>query len=181
MTITCKTSKAKLFIAGKSTEDAVAWAKKLISTLLTANWGIPRQIISDRDRKFLAQMWRTIFHEMNTSLLYSTAYHPQTDGQSERTNQTTEIKLRYLLLNLEDAQSKTTIRCLRLLSESGSLTTNNSEPLGNCGNARRSRRKYLTCIRAPGYYMHGNYLTTTDHRHQKLISSVNVPTEGVPL
>ena len=66
------------------------------------NWGMPKAIISDRDRKFLSSMWTTIFTKLGTSLLYSTAYHPQTDGASEITNQRVEIAFRYYIATLED-------------------------------------------------------------------------------
>ena len=58
-------------------------------------WGIPCGIISDRDAKFMSALWRAIFDKLGTSLLTATAYHPQSDGQSERTNQTVEIAIRF--------------------------------------------------------------------------------------
>ncbi|GKG21209.1 reverse transcriptase domain-containing protein, partial [Tanacetum coccineum] len=48
--------------------------------------GVPVLIISDRDRKFTSYFWKSL----NTRLDMSTAYHPETDGQSERTIQTLE-------------------------------------------------------------------------------------------
>lgn len=45
----------------------------------------------------MGEFWQATFRKLGTSLLTSTAYHPQTDGQSERTNQTVEIALRFLL------------------------------------------------------------------------------------
>lgn len=65
----------------------------LVDRLDIADWGIPKVIISDRDRKFLSDLWTAIFKRLGTLLLYSTAYHPQMDGASERTNQTVEIAL----------------------------------------------------------------------------------------
>lgn len=58
------------------------------------DWGYPKIIISDRDRKF-SELWVEIFKKLGITLLYSTAYHPQTDVASERTNQTVEIALRF--------------------------------------------------------------------------------------
>ena len=47
--------------------------------------GLPATIISDRDPRFQSEFWRTLMEKhMGTSLKFSTAYHPQTDGQSER-------------------------------------------------------------------------------------------------
>lgn len=48
--------------------------------------GVPWSIITDRDLKFVSQFWRTYFQALGTTLLPSTAYHPQTDGLSERLN-----------------------------------------------------------------------------------------------
>jgi transposase InsO family protein len=97
LTVTCKASKRVTIIAGKSTWTAVNWAEALLERLLIADWGIPEGIISDRDPKFISEFWRTLFNKLGTKLLMSTAYHPQTDGQSERTNQTVEIALRFFL------------------------------------------------------------------------------------
>ena len=56
--------------------------------------GLPRRIISDRDSKFTSNFWKALFEATHTSLAYSTAYHPQTDGQTERVNQIIEDMLR---------------------------------------------------------------------------------------
>lgn len=56
--------------------------------------GIPKSIASDHDRVFTGTLWRELFTKAGTKLLYSTAYHPQTDGQSERVNQCLEMYLR---------------------------------------------------------------------------------------
>ena len=56
--------------------------------------GIPREIISDRGRKFVSEFWTTLFKLCGTKIKLSTAYHPETDGQTERTNRTLEDMLR---------------------------------------------------------------------------------------
>eukprot|EP00253_Pinus_taeda_P011684 PITA_11684 len=48
----------------------------------------------NRDVKFTSAFWRTLFTELGTQLNFSTAYHPQTDGQTERVNQVVEDMLR---------------------------------------------------------------------------------------
>nr|GFB98093.1 putative reverse transcriptase domain-containing protein [Tanacetum cinerariifolium] len=50
--------------------------------------GIPVSIISDRDPRFASNFWRSLQNALGTRLDMSTAYHPETDGQSERTIQT---------------------------------------------------------------------------------------------
>ncbi len=101
LSVTCKFSGRTTFIPGKSTYSAMQWASELIDRLDTADWGLPKAIISDRDRKFLSELWTSMFKKLGVDLLYSTAYHPQTDGTSERTNQTAEIALRYYIHALE--------------------------------------------------------------------------------
>lgn len=56
--------------------------------------GLSQSIISDRDRVFTSLLWRELFWAAQTQLRMSTAYHPQTDGQTERVNQCVEAYLR---------------------------------------------------------------------------------------
>lgn len=56
--------------------------------------GIPKSIISDRDKLFTSNYWTTFLAEIGTQRKLSTAYHPQTDGQTERTNRTMKTYLK---------------------------------------------------------------------------------------
>jgi hypothetical protein len=57
--------------------------------------GMPEQFIHDRDPRFTSQLWKTLFGLCGIKLTNSTAYHPQTDGQTEVVNKSIEDYLRH--------------------------------------------------------------------------------------
>ena len=60
---------------------------------------MPKIIISDRGTQFTSQFWVSLQHALGTQLRFSTAYHPQTDGQTERVNQILEDMLRACVID----------------------------------------------------------------------------------
>jgi len=82
MVVVDKLSKAAHFIPVWSTYKAVQIAHIFMKNVFKLH-GLPK-VISDRDVKFTSAFWRTLFAELGTQLNFSTAYHPQTDGQTER-------------------------------------------------------------------------------------------------
>ena len=65
--------------------------------------GVPCSIISDRDPRFTSHFWKCLWSSLGTKLAMSTAYHPQTDGQTERAKRTLEDMLRaYVKYNQKD-------------------------------------------------------------------------------
>ena len=80
-------SKMAHFIPTNTTADAPTLASLFITNIVRIH-GIPRSIISDRDPRFVSTFWRELFEQLQTTLRFSTANHPQTDGQTERTNRT---------------------------------------------------------------------------------------------
>ncbi|KAI3808710.1 hypothetical protein L1987_24668 [Smallanthus sonchifolius] len=66
---------------------------------IVSRHGVPVSIISDRDSRFTSRFWQTLQRALGTRLDMSTAYHPQTDGQSERTIQTMEDMLRACVID----------------------------------------------------------------------------------
>ncbi|CAJ2644751.1 unnamed protein product [Trifolium pratense] len=68
--------------------------------------GMPKSIVSDWDKVFTSQFWQQLFKLQGTSLTMSSAYHPQTDGQSEVLNKTLELFLRCFTFNKPTAWFK---------------------------------------------------------------------------
>ncbi|GKF86097.1 reverse transcriptase domain-containing protein [Tanacetum coccineum] len=77
----------------RETDPMDKLARMYLNEVVTRN-GIPLSIICDRDPRFASNFWRSLQNALGTSLNRSTAYHPQTDRQSERTIQTLEDMLR---------------------------------------------------------------------------------------
>src|SRR6202167_1221843 len=86
-------SKASIFIPCNETIDAEKTAL-LYATYVLPHYGLPRRIISDRDPRFTATFTRELCRLLQIEQNISTAYHPQTDGQSERANQWVEQFIR---------------------------------------------------------------------------------------
>ena len=96
LTITDTFSKASIFIPCNETINAKQTAK-LYATYVLPHYGLPHCIISDRDPCFTSMFSRELCRALGITQNISTAYHPQTDGQSERTNQRLEQYLRIFI------------------------------------------------------------------------------------
>ena len=82
-----------------SEDDSVDKLARLYVKEIISRHGVPISIISDRDSRFTSALWRSLQTALGTRLDMSTAYHPQTDGQSERTIQTLEDMLRACIID----------------------------------------------------------------------------------
>ncbi|KAL0549347.1 hypothetical protein IC582_013828 [Cucumis melo] len=86
-------TKSAHFVPGKSIYTASKWAQLYMSEIVRLH-GVPVSIVSDRDARFTSKFWKGLQTAMGTRLDFSTAFHPQTDGQTERLNQVLEDMLR---------------------------------------------------------------------------------------
>ncbi|KAJ0550242.1 putative nucleotidyltransferase, Ribonuclease H [Helianthus annuus] len=77
-------TKSAHFLPMKETFSMEQLAKLYVNEIVSLH-GIPLSIVSDRDSHFTSHFWRSFQKAIGTKLNLSTAYHPQTDGQSERT------------------------------------------------------------------------------------------------
>ena len=73
---------------------------KLCITEIVRLHGVPLSIISDRGTQFTSKFWKTLHAKLGIRLDLITAFHPQTDGQSERTIQVLEDMLRACVIEL---------------------------------------------------------------------------------
>ncbi|KAK1421343.1 hypothetical protein QVD17_23595 [Tagetes erecta] len=91
-------TKSAHFLPIKESAGAEQLAQLYVDEIV-ARHGVPVSIVSDRDGRFTSRYWRQFHEALGTKLEMSTAYHPQTDGQSERTIQTLEDMLRACVID----------------------------------------------------------------------------------
>ena len=85
--------KSAHFLAIRNSDSLDKLAQLYVREIIRLH-GTPVSIVSDRDPRFTSRFWPNLQNALGTKLYFSTAFHPQTDGQSERTIQTLEDMLR---------------------------------------------------------------------------------------
>jgi hypothetical protein len=99
-------TKVAHFIPVCTTYGGDKLAKLCIDNILKLH-GVPKSIVSERGAQFVSKFWRSLHQALKTKLDFSSAYHPQTDGQTKRVNQVLEDMLRACVLtyvkNWEDS------------------------------------------------------------------------------
>jgi hypothetical protein len=90
-------SKSTHFIPIRTRYDARKYAEIYIAHVLCLH-GVPKTIISNRGSQFVARFWEQLHASLETHLIHSSAYHPQTDGQTEHVNQILKDMLRACVL-----------------------------------------------------------------------------------
>ena len=83
------------------TVDATGTAHLFIRWVFSLH-GLPKSIVADRDPRFTSKLWATLMENLQTKVNLSTAFHPQTDGQTERANRTLEQMLRMFVNSAQD-------------------------------------------------------------------------------
>ncbi|GJS68097.1 putative reverse transcriptase domain-containing protein [Tanacetum coccineum] len=91
-------TKSAIFMPMRETDPLDKLARMYLKEVVTKH-GIPVSIICDRDPRFSSNFWKSLQKALGTSLDMSTAYHPETDGQSERTIQTLKDMLRACVID----------------------------------------------------------------------------------
>jgi hypothetical protein len=93
-------TKTAHFLPVHTTYNAKKYAEIYLDQIVRLHV-IPKTIISDRGAQFIARFWEQLQHSLRTKLIQSSAYHPQTDGQTERINQILEDMLRACVIQYE--------------------------------------------------------------------------------
>jgi len=102
VTVVDRLSKMTHFIPATTDINAPKLAQLFIDHVVRLH-GMPTMIVSDRDPRFTSTFWQNVMDRLGTYTAMSTAYHPQTDGQTERANRTIEEMLRsYVSTNQTD-------------------------------------------------------------------------------
>ena len=91
-------TKSAHFLAMNLKMSMVKLAQLYIKEIVRLH-GVPSRIVSDRDPRFTSRFWQTLQGALGSKLTMSSVYHPQTDGQSERTIQSLEDLLRMCILD----------------------------------------------------------------------------------
>ncbi|KAD3640528.1 hypothetical protein E3N88_29751 [Mikania micrantha] len=91
-------TKSAHFLPIRETYTSERFSELFVKEIVTRH-GVPVSIVSDRDTRFTSRFWKQFHDAMGTRLNISIAYHPQTDGQSERTIQTLEDMLRACIID----------------------------------------------------------------------------------
>ncbi|CAI7810661.1 unnamed protein product [Closterium sp. NIES-54] len=113
------------FAPCRTTITAEETVRLFISTVVRLH-GIPSAINSDRDPKFTSNFWKEMRAQYSMKLQFLSAYHPQTDGQTERTNQTMEQLIR---TNCADpARWETSVAMLELAFNNAPSSMTNHSP-----------------------------------------------------
>ncbi|XP_052623525.1 transposon Ty3-I Gag-Pol polyprotein isoform X1 [Lactuca sativa] len=95
-------TKSAHFLPIKETDKMEKLTRTYIREIVRLH-GVPLSIISDRDSRFTSRFWQSLQSSLGTRLDISTTYHPQTDGQSERTIQSLEAMLRACVIDFGKA------------------------------------------------------------------------------
>jgi len=95
-TLVCTLSKNAHFIPCNSTVNSRQLAKLFLGNVYRLH-GLPRFLIGDRDTRYTSHFSNNLVFELKTTLCLSTAYHPQSHGNTERYHRTTEQILRTLV------------------------------------------------------------------------------------
>jgi transposase InsO family protein len=98
-------TKSAHFIPVKTNYNSVVLEELYMSWIVCLHI-VPKKIVSNRGTQFTSDFWQQLHEALGTHLNFSSAYHPQTDGQTERTNQILEDMLKACVLQDQSGWDK---------------------------------------------------------------------------
>jgi transposase InsO family protein len=109
-------TKAAHFIPVKTTYNSAVLAELYMARIVCLH-GVPKKIVSDRGTQFTSHFWQQLHEALGTHLKFSSAYHPQTDDQTERTNQILEDNVEGLCFARQNRLGQEITICKILLQQ----------------------------------------------------------------
>lgn len=125
-------SKMAHFLPMKGTPSALETANIFLKEIIRLH-GVPKNIVSDRGVQFTSKFWRELCKALNIKVCLSSAYHPQSNGQTERTNQTLEQYLRCFCSGSQDDWASLLPYAEFAYNNSVHAATNQTPFWANCG------------------------------------------------
>ena len=124
LTVTDRSTKMVHLIPTSSTTDAIETAT-LFFEHVVQHHGLPSSIVSDRDPIFTSEVWSHLCDQLQIKQCCTAPFHPQANGQAERTNQTMKQVLRLLLASRPHYQWLTVLYMVEVSSTMHLLPTPN--------------------------------------------------------
>jgi len=141
-------SKMAHFVPCHTASSAPQIAELFMSHVFRAH-GLPSSIISDRDPRFTGHFWKALWKTLGTSLDMSTAFHPQTDGQTEQMNRTLEEMLRAFVNYRQDNWDTCLLTLEFAYNNSKHASTEHTPFFLNYGHHPRTPATLLTPMNTP--------------------------------
>ncbi|KAH7563016.1 reverse transcriptase [Bipolaris maydis] len=132
LVIVDRLTKAAKFVPTEETITADECAYEVTKALVSEH-GTPEEFITDRDKLFTSKYWSTFLAKLGVKKKLSTSFHPETDGQTERTNQTLEQYLRMYANKLQDNWVELLPTAQLAYNSTKSATTKHSPHYANYG------------------------------------------------
>lgn len=161
-TIVDKLSKRTYFIPTTTNVTAPGLAQLFFDNVFRAH-GLPRTIVSDRDPRFTSKFWNSLFGLLDTKLSMSTAFRPQTDGQSERANRTLEDMLRAYCHDRQDTWDTRLSAAEFAYNNSVNDSTGYTPFFLDCGRHPHTPATLLSGTTRPGYNVTSERFLTQWH------------------
>jgi hypothetical protein len=157
------------FLPVKVKYPDITYAELYIARILSLH-GVPKTIVSDHGPQFVSKFWEELHKSLGTKLLHSSAYHPQTSGQTERVNQILEDMLRACVLEFPQKWNE----CLPLAEFSYNNSYQESIKMApfKALYGRRCRTPLNWSEPGESYFFRPNMVKETEEKVQRIIHNL---------